>query len=305
MISDEEKLLVKHLYAYKNTSEFKKDMDYLLKHYAPVDLFDILGFVKYGRPLPEAAFLLTFDDGFREMYDVVAPILLEKGISATFFVNSAFIDNKHLCYLNKASLLADHFQKHWSSSLEVSLSRMLDANGIRFGDITAGILSIEYRQRDLLDEMAKLMDMDVNAYLLSNKPYLSSEQINKLKKSGFTIGSHSIDHPLFSSLSLEDQLYQAVESVKSIRESFQLDYGVFAFPHGDNNVSREFFIRLASSGFVDLSFGTSGLVDDEISTNLQRFSLEKPIAGADRIVAFQHSKRLFRRVTRRTAEIRT
>ena len=66
MISDEEKLLVKHLYAYKNTNEFKKDMDYLLKHYAPVDLFDILDFVKYGRPLPEAAFLLTFDDGFRD-----------------------------------------------------------------------------------------------------------------------------------------------------------------------------------------------------------------------------------------------
>ena len=37
---------------------------------------------------------LTFDDGFRELHDVVAPILLRKGIPATFFVNSAFIDNK-------------------------------------------------------------------------------------------------------------------------------------------------------------------------------------------------------------------
>jgi peptidoglycan/xylan/chitin deacetylase (PgdA/CDA1 family) len=29
--------------------------------------------------------VLTFDDGFRENYDVIATILKEKGITATFF----------------------------------------------------------------------------------------------------------------------------------------------------------------------------------------------------------------------------
>jgi len=297
MVSDEEILHVKHLYGYKTIREFKEDMDFLLKNYAPMGLLEILNFIRAGRPLPERVFLLTFDDGFREMHDIVAPILLEKGIDATFFVNSAFTDNKQLCYLNKASLLAEQFQRSQSPSLVERLSGILHAIGIESDDIKSGILSIRYQQRDLLDEIANLMKIDFSDYLLTNKPYLTSSQINKLIESGFTIGAHSIDHPLFSTLSLADQLHQTIESVKFVRESFHLNYGVFAFPHSDYNVSHEFFTRLSNSGLVDLSFGTAGLVNDRVSNNLQRFSLEKPIDRAERIVAFQHARKLLKLAT--------
>lgn len=304
IISDEDILHVKHLYKYKTVQEFKEDIDFLLKNYSPIGLPDILDFIKSDRPLPHNVFLLTFDDGFREMYDIVAPILLKKGVCATFFVNSSFTDNKQLCYLNKASLLTEQIQKRWSLSLEKQISRVLRANEIGFNDVKQGILSIRYQQRGIIDEIAKHMNMDFSGYLLSHKPYLTSNQINNLVGSGFTIGAHSVDHPLYSSLSLNEQVHQTIQSVKFIRDTFKLNYGVFAFPHSDHNVSREFFTMLSDSGLVDLSFGTAGLVDDSISTNLQRFSLEKPIAQAERIVAFQHVRKLLKSVTRRAVVIR-
>lgn len=295
IVSDTDSRHVKHLYKYKSTREFKDDLDFLLKHYCPIDLLDALKYMDHGRPLPERAFLLTFDDGYRELSDVVAPILLAKGINATFFVNSAFTDNKELCYLNKASLIVEQCGKTWSAGLAEALSRIFHTT--EFDEIRSAILSVTYQQRNLLDEIARIINVDFAAYLLAERPYLASSQIAKLLDSGFTVGAHSIDHPLYSSLSLEEQLHQTIESVKFVRERFQLSYGVFAFPHSDDHVSKEFFLRLSHSGLIDLSFGTAGLADDSAPRHLQRFSLERPIDKAERILAFQYAKRLKRLIT--------
>ncbi|MCG2777798.1 MAG: polysaccharide deacetylase family protein [Desulfobacterales bacterium] len=297
VISDDEVLHIKHLYAYKNIKQFKDDIEFLLKNYTPIDLFDLLNFLKTGQSLPEKAFLLTFDDGFREMHDIVAPILLEKGVPASFFINSAFIDNKNLCYQHKTSILVEHLERTMSLGLREKIKEVLLKNELEFNDIKSSILSIKYRQKDLVDEIAQLIDIDFNDYLVRNKPYLTSDQIKKLIKDGFTIGAHSIDHPLYSSISLESQLHQTIESVKLIREKFCLDYGAFAFPHSDNNVSKKFFVELYNSGLVDISFGTGGMIKDCVPNNLQRFSLEKPLMPAERIIAFQFARKLFKLMT--------
>jgi peptidoglycan/xylan/chitin deacetylase (PgdA/CDA1 family) len=299
MVNDDEVLHVKQLYEYKTVRQFKRDMDFLLENYSSVGLHEILNCMKTGHPLLKKAFLLTFDDGFREMADIVAPILLEKGIYATFFVNNLFLDNNEMCYLNKASLLAEQFNGKHSLSLERKVSEMLRVNGIAFDNIKSGILSISYRRRLLLDDVAEAMEIDFRAYLLANKPYLTSNQVNALIKGGFTIGGHSIDHPLYTSITIEDQLYQSIESVREIRERFSLGYGAFAFPHSDAGVSKIFFTRFYESGLIDLSFGTNGMLDDVHRNHLQRFSMEKPLIDARRIIAIQYARRLYKTVTLR------
>jgi len=292
MISDTQVAHVKHLYTSKSTRQFREDLDLLLEHYTAIGLAELLNYRTTGRQLPDRVFLLTFDDGFREMHDIVAPILLEKGISATFFVNTAFIGNQQLCYLNKASLIVERLGKVMSSSLNEKVSGMLSSQNIVFNNIQDAILAINYQRRDLLDEIASVIDVNISEYLALHQPYLTQQQISKLLHNGFTIGAHSIDHPLYSALSVEDQLYQTIESVKCIREMFGLSYGVFAFPHSDKNVSAECFAQLEKSGLIDLSFGTAGLVDDSIANHLQRFSLEKPMERADRIIGFQYARKL-------------
>ncbi len=111
VVSDADLAHVRHLFSYRNTSEFKEDLDFFLRHYKPLGLSDLLVSLKNDGTLPKKSFLLSFDDGFREIYDTVAPILREKGVPATFFLNSAFLDNKHLFYRHKASVLVDVVQK--------------------------------------------------------------------------------------------------------------------------------------------------------------------------------------------------
>jgi len=241
MINDGPVNHIKHLYVHKGVRQFVEDLDFLLRHYKPISLFDLLDCFNNRGTLPNRAFLLTFDDGFREMHDIVASILLNKGIPATFFVNSSFVDNKNLCYEHKASILVDKVKGINSIDIRREIGKILASKkNVDASNLERGILSVPYKKRKLLDEIATIMNTDFNEYLSRNKPYLTSNQIRELIKSGFSIGAHSIDHPYYSALTLEEQLTQTLECVNFVRHNFKLDYGAFAFPHHDNFVSKKY-----------------------------------------------------------------
>src|SRR4030042_2420316 len=95
-VSDESLPHLRHLYSIRSVKKFSKDLDFFLKHYKPVsfsDLFEVLkGTGKVSNPL----MALSFDDGLREVYNIIAPLLLKKGIPATFFINTALASNRLL-----------------------------------------------------------------------------------------------------------------------------------------------------------------------------------------------------------------
>lgn len=306
IISDEDVLHVKHLYPYKKIKQFSSDIDYILKHFQPVSLAALLALLKHDTPLPRKALLLTFDDGFSQIYDVVAPILLQKGIPATFFINSSFTDNHNLCHQHKASLIVEHLLQHeFSKTVQNEIIMLLRQNKLTGTSINSCIMAIKYEQRNLIDNIADILELDFNHYLQKYQPYLTSQQIHKLISDGFAIGAHSIDHPLYKKLKLEEQILQTMESVMFVRNTFNLDYGAFAFPHSDNGVSKQYFTRIEKSGLVDISFGTSGIIEDCVRNNFQRFSMENTMMPAENILAYQYAKRLWRIIKHDTMIKRT
>lgn len=54
--------------------------------YHTITLDDLYLYWTQGYPLPEKPIVLTFDDGYRDAYEVVFPMLLEHGFTGTFFV---------------------------------------------------------------------------------------------------------------------------------------------------------------------------------------------------------------------------
>ena len=161
-------------------------------------------------------------------------------------------------------------------------------------EIASAILSVPYDRREELDELAIRMGVDFDDYLGKHRPYLDSTQVRSLIGKGFTIGSHSIDHPLYADIGFEEQVRQTVESTKWVREKYGLPYGAFAFPHNDENVDERFYREIRASGQVDISFGTDGMNNGKLSRHLQRFSLEKPVLPAKRIIAMEYARKLWK-----------
>lgn len=256
-VSDDTPLHLKHLYQPRSIELFKADLAYFLKYYEPIELKELIRLKKENEPLKKNYFHLTFDDGLRNFYDVAAPILKEKGIPATVFLNSDFIDNKALFYRFKASIL---------------IEKML-ANGL---------LDISYAEERILDELAEENNIDFVDYLKNERPYLTIQQIEQLIQQGFTFGAHSKNHPLYHQITFEEQIAQTKESIKVVTTQFNLNYQVFSFPFTDDSVSNQFFTAIKND--VDLTFGSAGLKDDVIKNHLQRIPMEnKPNHNLKRI----------------------
>ncbi len=253
LVTDNPPTHIKNLYKHKTIAEFKEDLDYLLTHFKPITLQELISFQKSKKNIPHNCFHLTFDDGLSEFYHIIAPILIEKKIPATIFLNNHFIDNKDLFYRYKASILSDKLY-------------------------TDTVLNFSFKNKNDIDELAKTFNISWDDYLTKNQPYLTTEQINELIHQGFTIGAHSLNHPLYEELSLDEQIHQTIASIEDIKNRFQLNYAVFSFPFTDFNVGKKFFSSIKNH--VDLTFGSAGIKDDEITFNLQRLPMENKVDGA-------------------------
>lgn len=295
LVSDEVVEHVTHLYEYKNRKRFENDLDYFLERWNPISFFDLMSFAKAGQKVRDGSFLLTFDDGLREAHDVIAPILLKKGIPAIFFLSSAFLDNKELAYDHKKSLIAERLRKD-PRNLEKKVQEVTGKEIGRNPSLKKYVSGLGYRDAYMLDQIAEAMGLDFRAYLDSRRPYLTTDDARRLVNQGFALGAHGIDHPPYSMLPFEEQVHQTVTSMRFIRDRFGLDYGAFAFPHGDGKITKEFFGEIEKEGLIDISFGGSGIIEDSIKSHFQRFSLEDPLVAADKLVAFQLARRAYRRV---------
>jgi len=255
---------IKHLYRMKTVTEFRKDLEFLLKNYQPIDM-ETLYHLHINKVVPKKTFFhLTFDDGLKEAYEVVAPILLEKGVPATFFVNSAFVNNKALFYRYHASL-----------SIE-NLSR----KGELTDKLKTELLMCQYQEREKLFQY--FSPQQVADFLNTEQPYLTAEQIQTLSKQGFTIGAHSIDHPYYHQIPLAEQLRQTRESLDFVATVVNQKLRLFAFPFTDFKVSKDFFKEIQPD--VDLCFGTANLKNDEIPFNLQRVAGERDRAESMSVI---------------------
>ena len=280
-VSDEEIPHIKHLYKVRTLKEFERDLDFLLKQFTPVDLHSLIT----NLSIEKNTFLLSFDDGLREFHDVIAPVLLRKGIPAICFLNSGFIDNKDLFFRYKTSLLMEKLiNGKISGNLRNKVAFWFKSKG--FNSDYQSLLSINYLNKNYLDELAEIIEIDFGDYLQKVQPYLTTGQVQNLIKQGFDFGAHSIDHPLYSDLTETMQIEQTRQSTQFIVGKFCRNYSVFSFPFTDDGVSMNFFRTVfdKDNPLADITFGTSGLKKDCCPKNIQRIPVEVDDFSAQEII---------------------
>ncbi len=112
---------------------FREQMAYLAENgFTTVDLYDLSRTISNKQELPEKPIILTFDDGYLDIYENAFPILQEYGFTGTFFIPTAFIDNNRAGYMN------------WAMIEEMA------AEGHRFEPHSRTHLDLRGRERDTL-----------------------------------------------------------------------------------------------------------------------------------------------------------
>lgn len=101
---------------------FKQHMDYLEENsFNIVSIEALPELLESGKPLPDRSVIITFDDGYRSVYDAAYPVLKKKGWPFTVFINSKPHDEKNPQYIKWAELremsknkvtIANHTDSH-------------------------------------------------------------------------------------------------------------------------------------------------------------------------------------------------
>ena len=250
-------------YNYRNIQQFEAELDFYLENYEPISLAELNSGNFTGK-----VFHLSFDDGLKECAEIIAPILLRKGVPATFFINTAFADNKELFHRYKASLVLNELKR----KTENQVLQFLNENGITTGNI----LQTSIHKTKIVDEAAGMLGVDFSRFLDEQKPYMTTNQILGLQKQGFTIGAHSNRHPEFWLIDSERQKEEIRLSFDWLGKTIHPEIKAFAFPYTDSGVPKSVFEYLHRELGCDISFGTAGLKYDELDNHFQRYPAEQP-----------------------------
>jgi peptidoglycan/xylan/chitin deacetylase (PgdA/CDA1 family) len=259
------------LYRYKTPREFSQDLDTLLRHFQPVSLSEVRASVASGTAFSKPSFFLSFDDGLREVYEVVAPLLKQKGIPATLFINPDFVGNKRLFFRYKAALLIEkvrHFQG--------PLPNFPFKDGLsKPSHWETWILEAKHAQTPQLDTLSTLLEVDFQEFLTQQRPYLDLSHLQTLRSEGWDIGAHSLDHPEYRFVTQAEQMRQTLQSIQWVKEQGLESIPTFAFPFTDFGVHKSFFSEVNRSlGTPPLLFGTAGFKSEENPFHLQRLAME-------------------------------
>lgn len=281
-ISDHRLPHISNLYQVRTVKQFENDLEYLCKYYQPISIQELYE-ISYNKiKMNKPSFHLTFDDGLKELYTEIAPILERKGIPATFFINTEFVDNKALFYRYKVSLLIEKISKEDVS--RIKLSTYLGINENNLEELRDRLLSLNYSDTQEIDRMATMLALDYTEYLNVNQPYLSKNQLKQLIEKGFSIGSHSLNHPLFKDIDIKEKKRQITESFHYLEKELNIKDYYFSFPFSDESVECDFFDWLYKDANCKLSFGISGLKHDFTKYHLHRIPFEKQTTSVQNIV---------------------
>ena len=225
---------------------FEAQLDELSKQYTFVTWPDVRRAVQGKSPLPSSACLLTFDDGMRDHYLNVFPILSNRNVSGLFFVlarsgeEGLALGHKihHLLAkldedgLREAiwemldSLQRERFllaEKHYQGVLSPSIDREID--------LLKAVL-----QRDLSNEAGSLLSELFEMHIGSEKEaarsfYLNPDQIREMSAAGMHFGGHSHSHPWFDWIDVEQRKFEIRASARLLS---QVEPGpwAFAYPYG-------------------------------------------------------------------------
>jgi len=229
--------------------------------------------------------LLTFDDGYKDHFEFVFPILDELGIQGSFFPPVKAIQEYQVLDVNKihfilASIedkrqiisdihsMMDKFREEYSLESNTYYDNKLKAEGNRF-DTKDVVFIKRMLQKELPEKLRNIIvNFLFNKYVskdegsFSRELYMNIDQLKCMRRKGMYIGNHGYDHYWLNTLSREQQQKEVELSIKFLKK-IECDTENFAFcyPYGAYNESllsvlKENGCRLALTtqvGIADLS----------------------------------------------------
>ncbi|HSS06001.1 MAG TPA: polysaccharide deacetylase family protein [Rhodanobacteraceae bacterium] len=178
--------------------------------------------------------LVTFDDGYRDNYELAYPALRRHGIPATFFVSTGFVDRPRLPWWDEiAAIIA-------STSLDVVYLDPWLAEPLPLGPgqrpkATRAVLAAYKRLQGsdavaMLDRLRAMANVDTSG--LADSLWMTWDMLREMAAHGMTIGGHTVNHVILSRVPKEEQWREISGCARRLEEELGTPMRYFAYPVG-------------------------------------------------------------------------
>ncbi len=214
---------------------FEKQMVHIARNYTVVDLNDLVDRVKHRESL-RGLLAITFDDGFRDNYEMAFPILKKYNLPATIFLATEYIESgkppwfitfrQAFMSTRKTRVDLSVGETHLSLSLETPRERIEAGNRVMAeirratNDIRLALLST------LFEKLGAEHSPDLDGMMLT------WDHIREMSSAGISFGAHTVSHPVLSRVSLETAEKEILTSREVIESKIQKPVTTFAYPFG-------------------------------------------------------------------------
>ncbi len=200
----------------------RTQLAYLRDHFRVIPLTRLVEQLRSPTSIDKNTVALTVDDGRCNFCEFFFPLLKEFRMPATFFVVSSFICGKDWIWTDKILWLARQPHAHEElqhGKLDLFFDKM---NRLR-PDV----------RNSRIDEVAAKMKISIPKEPPPEYAPCSWAQLRELADSGLVeIGSHSVTHPIFSTLTDEESWSELAESRSQIERLLGRRVSCFCFPNG-------------------------------------------------------------------------
>lgn len=212
--------------------EFEQTMRWIRSTFNVIPLADGIAGLRDGR-LPQRALAITFDDGYANNATLAAPILASLGLHATFFLATGYLDGGRM--FNDTVLEAVRAAREVLDLQIIGLGRYeFTSDADRRAALTA-LLDVlrdqPPRERaDLAERIA-----DAAGAPRASSPMMTGEQAARLATDGFTLGAHTVNHPILARLADDVARDEILASRCRVEQLAGASVNLFAYPNGRPN----------------------------------------------------------------------
>lgn len=182
--------------------------------------------------------LLTFDDGYRDNYDLAFPVLRANGVSASFFLSTGFIDSPSLTWGDELSWMIRSGTKHelpasrWIPETLSLHPEAIEAAVMRALNTYPRLKENEAETTAFLEHVATSTGAGRAPSELASDLWLTWDMAREMHRAGMELGGHTVTHPALAEISVIDQAAE----IAGCRDRLIAEIGQaptsFAYPFG-------------------------------------------------------------------------
>ena len=220
--------------------DYERKMRHLSKRYRVISLRQCLDYLEKGNSRLRKCFVITFDDGHRDLYRNAFPILREKNIPATVFLVAGLMDSREMTWFDKVEYMILKTEVTQFQIPEVSdRTYLISSDDERIGiavEVKERLKKLNSDSRDaIIEKMAEILRIDLSD-CEDGYSMLSWKEIVEMGSSGSTdFQSHGMSHPILTNECEENVEYELGRSREIIEGKLGKRIFAFAYPNGDFN----------------------------------------------------------------------